>query len=68
MREHSMIIPNDLVRIGDTVYRLRYITSHGHQYTYYFSPGTEPLHPLYQNDVLILSINKDQSVKFEVIE
>lgn len=67
MVEHDVLVPNDLVKIGNQILRLRYITRHGSQYTYYFQPGNEPLGPFVENDVVIMSVNKDQGLKFEVI-
>lgn len=67
MVEHDALVPNDIVWIGSKKFRLRYITRHGFQYRYHFQPGDEPLNPLVENDVVILSVNKGQFLKFEVI-
>lgn len=65
--EHDALVPNDLVKIGNRTLRLRYITRHGGSYTYYFSPGNEQLNPLIENDIMILSVEKDESLKLEVV-
>lgn len=67
MMEHNMIVPGELVKIGNTVYRLRYIRHHGGQYLYSFSPGNEQLSPFVQNDVLTLCVNDTEPLKLEVI-
>lgn len=67
MVEHDVITPNDVVMIGENKFRLRYITRHGFQYRYHFQHASEPLSPLIENDVLVISVNKGQSLKFEVI-
>ena len=68
MTPHDVITPGEKVKIGNTVYRLRYITRHAGRYTYYFSPGDEELSPFVQNDVLTLTVNHDEDVKFEVLK
>lgn len=67
MVEHDALAPNDLVKFGNQILRLRYITRHGFQYRYHFQPGNELLSPFTENDVVILSVNKDQGLKLEVI-
>lgn len=67
MVEHDALVPNDVVWIGSKKFRLRYITDYKSQYNYHFQPGDEPLNPFTENDVLIISVNKGQSLKFEVI-
>lgn len=67
MVEHGSLVPNDVVWIGSRKFRLRYITRHGGQNTYRFQPEIEPLNPFIENDVVVLSVNADQSLKFEVI-
>lgn len=68
MVEHDTLVPNDLVKMGNQTLRLRYITRHSFQYRYHFQPGGEPLSPFVENDVVIISVNKDQGLKFEVIQ
>lgn len=67
MMQHDALKPNDVVRIGSRKFRLRYITQHGTQNTYRFQPHSEPLSPYAENDVVVLSIDRGQSVMFEVI-
>ncbi len=67
MVEHDALVPNDVVWIGSKKFRLRYITRHSFQYRYHFQPGDEPLNPLVENDVIVLSVDKGQFLKFEVI-
>jgi len=67
MVEHDCFTPGEKVKIGNKVFTLRYITRHGFQYRYHFQPGNEPLNPLIENDVVIMSVNKDQGLKLEVI-
>jgi hypothetical protein len=67
MVEHDVLVPNDLVKFGNQTLRLRYITRHGFQYRYHFQPSNEPLNPLIENVVVIMSVNKDQGLKLEVI-
>lgn len=67
MVEHDVIVPGDVVMIGENKFRLRYITKWDFQYRYHFQPAVEPLNPLVENDVLIISVNVGQSLKFEVI-
>lgn len=67
MMQHNMIVPGELVKIGNTLYRLRYITYHAGQYRYSFSPGNEQLSPFVQNDVLTLSVNDTETLKLEVV-
>ena len=62
-----MINPGQRVRIGGQVFRLRYITSHNF-YTYYFEPGDTKLSPFRQNDVLIITLNKDQRFEWHVVQ
>jgi len=65
--EHNVIVPNDVVLIGEGKFRLRYITTNAFSYTYYFQQASEPLSPFTENDVLVISVNKGQSLKFEVL-
>ena len=67
MIQHDALKPNDIVWIGSRKFRLRYITRHGTQNTYRFQPHSEPLSPFVENDVVVLSIDRGQSVMFEVI-
>ncbi len=62
-----MINPGQRVRIGGQVFRLRYITSHN-QYTYYFERGDTDPSPFTQNDVLIITLNKDQPFEWEIVK
>ena len=67
MVEHDCLTPGEKVKIGNKVFTLRYITKHGFEYRYHFSPGDVPLNPLVENDVVIMSVNEDQFLKFEVV-
>ncbi len=67
MVEHDVLNPNDVVMIGSGKFRLRYITTGSFEYRYHFQPASEPLNPFRENDVLIISVNEGQSLKFEVI-
>lgn len=65
--EQNVLKPNDVVLIGEGKFRLRYITEGRFEYTYYFQHASEPLSPFTENDVLVISVNKGQSLKFEVV-
>lgn len=67
MVEHGTLKPGEKVKIGNQVFILRYITSHAFSRRYHFSPGNVPLDPLVENDVVTMSVNKDQALKFEVV-
>lgn len=62
-----MINPGQRVRIGGQVFRLRYITSHNRD-TYYFEPGDTKPSPFRQNDVLTVSLDKNQPFEWEIVE
>ena len=57
-----MINPGQRVRIGGQVFRLRYITRD----TYYFEPGDTKPSPFTQNDVLTISLDKNQPFEWEI--
>lgn len=67
MRSLREIEPNDVVEIGVKCwFRCRYITNHGSQTTLHLQPEKEALSPFVQNDVVHLSVNKNEQVMFKV--
>lgn len=67
MVEHDVLNPNDVVMIGSGKFRLRYITTGAFEYHYHFQHAAQQLSPFIENDVLVISVNKGHSLKFEVI-
>lgn len=61
----SCIAPNDVIQVFDEWYRVRYINRLG-GVRLHLQPESEPLSPLTENDVLIISINDDVVIWIDV--
>lgn len=67
MRSVREIEPNDVIEIGVKCwFRCRYITNHGTQTTLHLQPENESLSPFVQNDVVHLSVNRNEEVMLRV--
>ncbi|EKN4195081.1 hypothetical protein [Yersinia enterocolitica] len=60
------IKPNQVVSIGNSQFRVRYITRHGNNTTLLMQRKNDPLSPFMQNDVIWLTVNNQLDILLAV--
>lgn len=61
------IKPGNKIECFNNYYWVRYINYHGSTLTLRLQPENEPLSPLYENDVIVVTVPDDLIIDVEVI-
>ncbi|EOE1544243.1 hypothetical protein ACJ9E6_002276 [Providencia rettgeri] len=62
----SELNPNDVIKLGDNWFRCRYFYYHNNNVSIDLQRELDQVSPYYDSKCIIISINKDVDIKFEV--